>query len=118
MPTIDTREARRKEPEVATKVLIQLPAGGLCRSSRLYVGERLGCLPVCSFVLAKTCGGFSTRARASWLPLGGRGIVGLEFGGFALEDGVEGHELRDGFLGQGEVMRVNLDADRLVGRDA
>lgn len=36
-----------------------------------------------------------------------RGVVGLEFGGFAFEGGVEGRELRNGLLGQGEVIRVN-----------
>jgi hypothetical protein len=40
-----------------------------------------------------------------------RGVVGLELGGFALEGGVEGRELRDGFLGQSEILRANLDAD-------
>ena len=43
-----------------------------------------------------------------------RRVVGLQFGGFALEGGVQGRELRDGFFGQGEVLRVNFDADRLV----
>ena len=42
------------------------------------------------------------------------GVVGLELGGFALESGVEGGELRDGFPGRGEILRVNLDADRRI----
>ena len=45
---------------------------------------------------------------------GERGVVGLELGGFTLEGGVQGRELRHGFLGQGEALRVNFDADRLV----
>ena len=36
---------------------------------------------------------------------GSRGVVGLELGRFALEGGVQGRELRDGFLGQGEAAR-------------
>jgi hypothetical protein len=31
-----------------------------------------------------------------------------------LEGGVQGRELRHGFLGQGEILGVNLNADRLV----
>ena len=45
---------------------------------------------------------------------GSRGVVGLELGGFTLKGGVQGRELRHGFLGQGEALRVNCDADRLL----
>ena len=45
---------------------------------------------------------------------GERGVVGLQLGGFTLEGGVQGRELRHGFLGQGEILGVNLDAEGLV----
>src|ERR1035438_485512 len=43
---------------------------------------------------------------------GERGVVGLQLGGITLEGGVQGRELRHAFLGQGEALRVNIDADR------
>src|ERR1017187_5806555 len=77
------------------------------------LGERLDCPAGLGAVQDVRC--LVGQGEGELVAIGGsRGVVGLELGGFALEGGVEGRELRDGFLGQGEVLRVNLDADRLV----
>ena len=84
---------------------------GSC-SGRLFVGERLDYLagPRLRAVQDLRC--LVGQGEGELVAIGGsRGVVGLELGGFALEGGVQGRELRDGFLGQGEVLRVNLDAD-------
>ena len=58
---------------------------------------------------------FVGRGEGELVAIGGSwGVVGLQLGGFALEGGVQGRELRNGFFDQGEVLRVNLDANGLV----
>ena len=77
--------------------------GGSGRSRRLFVGERLDYLAG-----PRLCAGRDMRClvgegEGELVAIGGsRCVVGLELGGFALEGGVQGCELRDGFPGQGE----------------
>ena len=89
--------------------------GRSCRSGGLFVGERLHCPAGAGLraVQGMRClvgqgEGELVVIRGNWR------VAGLQLGGFALERGVQGRELRDGFLGHGEVLRVNLDAERLV----
>ena len=94
---------------------VQLLGGGSGRSSRLFVGERLDCPagPGLRAVQDRRC--LVGQGEGELVAIGGsRGVVGLELGGFTLEGGVQGRELRHGFLGQGEALRVNFDAERLL----
>ena len=89
--------------------------GGSCRSSGLFVGERLDSLSGAGFRAVQDMRYLVGQGESKLIAIGGeRGVVGLQLGGFTLEGGVQGRELRHGFLGQGEALRVNFDADRLV----
>jgi hypothetical protein len=75
---------------------VQLLGGSSRRSSGLFVGERLDCPagPGLRAVRAMRC--LVGQGEGELVAIGGsRGVVGLELGGFALECGVEGGELRE-----------------------
>ena len=92
---------------------VQLLGGGSCRSSRLFLGERLDCLAGPRLHATQDMRWLVGQGEDELVAVGGsRRIVGLEFGGFALEGGVECRELRDGCSNRASFSRTNDRLDR------